>query len=181
MTTSLLQQAISLLGAFTIGLAFGLLYDLIRPFRRRAPCLLEFTLDLFYCLVVTCIILLCAPLLSQGYLSIFMLMTYGLGAFCYFKLLSRPIRWFSNLLDHALCRLFSLFLWPFRRFCSILTARLSIFFNWVKKSVKKIFSFLLEWFKMIRVLKKSTSAAGQPSESKEGAQHDKNKTGWSCD
>jgi len=176
-----LQQAISLCVAFVIGLGFGLLYDLIRPFRRRAPFFLEFTLDLFYWLVVTCLILLCAPLLSQGYLRIFMLMTHGLGAFCYFKLFSRPIRWFTNLLDRALSHLFSLFLWPFRRILSILTAQLSIFFRWVKKSAKKIFSFPLEWFRMSKVLKKSTTAAGQPSANKEGAQHDKNKTGWSCD
>lgn len=181
MSISPLQQAISLLGAFLIGLAFGLLYDLIRPIRRRAAFLLEFSLDLLYWLVVTALILLCAPLLSQGYLSIFMLMTHGIGAFCYFKLLSRPIRWFTTLLDRVLCRLVSLALHPFQHIFSILSAQLSIFFHWMLKTAKKLFSFPLKWFRMLKVLNQSTSAAGQPSENEEGAQHDKNKTGWSCD
>lgn len=181
MSISPLDQAFCLLGAILVGLALGLVYDLIRPFRLRASTLMEYALDLLYWFLVTLVVFFCAPVLGRGYVRIFMLLAYGLGAFLYFKLFSRPIRFFSMLLDRFLTRLTSLFLWPFRQIETFLTASWIKFSEFVKKTLKKIFSFPLKWFKMRKMLRRSTSVPGQSPDGEEGAPHAQNKKGWSSD
>ena len=174
-------QALSLVGALVVGLAFGLLYDLIRPFRLRAPSWGEFFLDLFYWFIVIIVVFLCAPILSNGHVRIFMMAAHFLGAVIYFKLLSRPIRWFTTLVDHLFSRLIALLTWPFRRLKQILAAPLLKIFFYLKKSIKKIFSFLPRWFTIDEIPKKAASAARQVPEHKEGQQRDQNQKGWSSD
>lgn len=181
MSTSPLHQAFCLLGAILVGLALGLLYDLIRPFRLRSSTLIEYAWDLFYWFVVTLVVFFCAPLFGRGYVRIFLLLANGLGAFAYFKCLSRPIRFLSSLLDRFLSRLAWFLLWPFRKIETILTAQLLKFFKIIEKTLKKFFSFPLKWFKMRKMLRRSTSVPGQSPDGEEGALHAQNKKGWSSD
>lgn len=171
------DQLVALAGAFLVGLALGLLYDLIRPVRRRAPAWLEYLLDLFYCALFTITVFLCARLLSQGQLRFFLLFVNGLGAFCYFQVLSRPIRALFGLIE----RLLSILLYPFRLFFSTLAGQLSHFFQCLRKSLKKSFSFFTGWFRIETIRKKPSDQARQPSGTKEEEKHDQNQKGWSCD
>lgn len=171
----------ALLEAFLVGLALGLLYDLIRPFRIHAPFWGEFLLDLLYWFIVTLTVFIFAPLLSDGHIRLVMLINHFLGAIVYFKLVSRPIRFFTMFLANLCSRLISLILWPFRTITRILGAALLKIFSHFKKMMKKIFSFPSRWFTIIKIPKKATSTAGQPSENEEGQQHAQNKKGWYSD
>lgn len=181
MSISPLDQAFCLLGAILVGLALGLFYDLIRPFRLRSSPLMESVWDLLYWFVVTLVVFFSAPVLDRGYVRIFLLLANGLGAFAYFKLFSRPIRFLSTLLDRILSRLASVFLWPFRQIETLLTAQLIRFSNFAKKTFQNIFSFPLKWYKMRKMLRRSTSVSGQSPDGEEGALHAQNKKGWSSD
>ncbi len=177
MSISPQDQLYALAGAFLVGLALGLLYDIIRPFRRRAPAWLEYFLDLLYCALFTIIVFLCARLLSQGQLRFFLLLINALGAFCYFNVLSRPIRALSALLE----RLIGFLLRPFSLLFSILTGQLSKFFACLRKSLKKIFSFSTGWVRMGIIRKKPSDTTQPPSALKGESSHDQNQKGWSCD
>ena len=181
MSISPLNQAFCLLGAILVGLALGLLYDLIRPFRLRSSTLIGSIWDLFYWFLVTLVVFFCAPILGRGYVRIFLLLANGLGIFLYFKILSGPIRFLSMLLDRVLTRIAHLILWPFRRIETFLSAQMVKISILVKKTLKNIFSFPLKWFKMRKMLKRSTSVPGQSPDGEEGAPHAQNKKGWSSD
>jgi hypothetical protein len=164
-----------------VGVALGLLYDLIRPFRLHAPSWGEFLLDLFFWVVVTITIFVCAPLLGGGHVRLVMITNHLLGAIFYFKFISAPIRWFTTLIANGLSCVLSLLFWPFRTFLRILGGALSTFLSYFKKMIKKIFSFPSRWFTISKIPKEATFAAGQPSGNEEGQQHAQNKKGWSSD
>lgn len=180
MTVTPEGQAIALIGAFFVGLALGLLYDLIRPFRLRAPFWGELFLDFVYWLIVTLVVFICAPLLSDGYVRFVMIATHFFGAFCYFKLLSSPIRWLTTLVDRILGRILSLLLWPFRTLKGLVEIPVRKFGDHLKKTAKKIFSFPVRWFTIRKIPKEATHAERQPSGNEVG-QRDQNQKGWSSD
>lgn|GEM_PF-5143825 len=181
MNISPLNQAICFLCAISVGLALGLLYDLIRPFRLRSSTIMEYILDLFYWFIVTLVVFFCAPVFGSGYVRIFMILANALGAFLYFKLLSRPIRFLCSLLDRLWNRVTSIILWPFRQIETALTAQITRFSKFANKTLKNIFSFPVKWFKMRKMLKRSTSVPGQSPDGEEGVPHAQNKKGWSSD
>lgn len=185
MTLTLEGQAIAFLGAIVVGLALGLVYDLIRPFRLHAPQWKEWLLDFSFWIIVTLTVFFCAPLLENGQIRIYMLIAYCLGALVYFKLLSKPIRRLCLFISRLWQRVCSILLWPFRKLCSILSAPLSLFRSWLLNSLKKIFSFVARWFRIRKVPKKARSAAQEPSRPKEGQQHEGqpvyHQKGWSAD
>lgn len=178
---SVLVQAQSLLIALPIGFALGLLYDLMRPARRRASPRREFLLDFLFWLTVCAVVFLCAPILSAGYVRIALVLAYAAGALVYFKIFSRPFRALSQVVERCLRAVFDLLSWPFRWISAILTAQWLKLFLHFKKTAKNIFSFSLQWFRIKAMLKRSRSAVEPSSEQKEEAPYDKNQKGWSCD
>jgi spore cortex biosynthesis protein YabQ len=135
-------------GAFLVGVALGLFYDTLRPFRLRAPPLLSGVLDMLFWLAAALAVFLCAPLLGDGRVRIYMVAAHILGAFCYFLLFSRGIRVFSQWVDRVVSCLFRLLMHPIGRLFVILAAPLSYLFQNVKNSAKKFFSFSEKWVKM---------------------------------
>ena len=87
------QQLLSFGQSILLGLSFGVLYDLLRPFRMRSP---RFTalLDVVYCLAVgsTCFLFLLRR--SNGEIRGFLVLGAAGGAvlfFCAFSPLLRPV------------------------------------------------------------------------------------------
>lgn len=181
MSISVQMQALSIIWALLVGLALGLFYDLLRPFRLYAPFWLEFLLDLLFWFIVTIAVFVFAPLLSGGQIRIFTLLFQFLGALLYFQLFSRFIRRMTELLHDCLARILQLLFWPLRRLLCILRVPFSYFLSYLKKTIKKLFSFPARWFTIDKISKRATNAAGQSPENKEVRQHDQNQKGWSTD
>lgn len=171
----------ALVVAFFVGLALGLLYDLLRPFRLHAPTWVEFLLDLLYWFIVTITVFVCAPLLSDGHVRFVILANNLIGAVVYFKLLSHPIRWLTGFLDRCCTKVLWLVFWPFRRLLTLVSKPLLLFLSHFKKTMKKFFSFSYRWFTISKIPKKATSNVGQSSKSEGGPQYVQNKKGWSSD
>ena len=92
MGSTVSQQLLTFGWSILLGLAAGLLYDLLRPFRLRLPRLTA-VLDLLYCLVVGSAVFLFL-LRRTGELRMYLLLGIAGGAvvfFCAFSAILRPV------------------------------------------------------------------------------------------
>ncbi len=135
METSLRAQALSLLPALLLGMGLGLLYDLLRPPRRRAGGLSAALLDLFFALSAGAAAFLNALASSGGRLGLWEL-SCTLAGFLFYLYALSPL-------------LLPLLELPFR----VISDTIQLFKNLEKKmgkTAKKIFSILKEWIIMRR-------------------------------
>ncbi len=99
------DQLRSLLLALALGAAAGLLYDLLRPLRRRTGPLAGALLDIFACLLTGCGAFLYAMGAGNGRLGQWELAAMLLGFLLYLHVLSPPLlRLFTAGLNRV-CRL----------------------------------------------------------------------------
>ena len=87
MALSIRLQAVSLLLACALGMGLGLMYDLLRPIRRRSG---DFVWDLLFCFCATVSAFLFAMRSPNGVLGTGDLLLAMLGLLLYFHLL-RPV------------------------------------------------------------------------------------------
>ncbi|MBR3473812.1 MAG: hypothetical protein IKH34_01955 [Oscillospiraceae bacterium] len=135
METSLRAQALSLLPALLLGMGLGLLYDLLRPPRRRVGRLPAALLDLFFALFAGAAAFLNALASSGGRLGLWEL-TCTLAGFLFYLWALSPL-------------LLPVLELPFR----VISDTIRLFKNLEKKmgkTAKKIFSILKEWIIMRR-------------------------------
>ena len=135
METSLRAQALSLLPALLLGMGLGLLYDLLRPPRRRVGRLPAALLDLFFALFTGAAAFLNALASSGGRLGLWEL-TCTLAGFLFYLWALSPL-------------LLPVLELPFR----VISDTIRLFKNLEKKmgkTAKKIFSILKEWIIMRR-------------------------------
>lgn len=85
MALSIRGQALSLLLAFAAGITLGLLYDLLRPIRRRGG---DTLWDLLFCFCAAILAFLMAMRSENGALGTGELLLSLLGLLAYFRLLS---------------------------------------------------------------------------------------------
>lgn len=138
MTVTVWEQAYSLLGGLLLGVATGLLYELLRCVRYRVRgrifCAL---LDLLFWLLVTAALFLWSVAAGRGVVRLSICAALFLGCAGYLRFLS-PLcfpAFFS--LTGLIVRLFHLLLAPFRllkRLGEAVTKKFTLFF-------KKLFSF----------------------------------------
>ena len=93
MELSVTDQALTFAGAAALGIAAGLLYDLLGTVRRRAGGrVLGGVLDLLFWLLVTAVLFLYALEAGDGRLRLFMPAGAALGAGAYFLTVSPAVR-----------------------------------------------------------------------------------------
>ena len=88
METNPVSQALALLSSLLLGLGLGLLYDLLRPPRRRGSAALGALLDLFFALAAGAAAFVNAMSAGEGRLGLWELSASLLGFLLYLQLLS---------------------------------------------------------------------------------------------
>lgn len=171
-------QQISLIISLVLGAFLGFVYDIVRAFRLCSPTWLSWFLDFFYCLFVMVCLFSFAPCFSNGYIRFVILICCGLGFALYYCLLSRFVRTLAQWIGRAIGFLISLFLRPFFLLWQSISKPLRIFSNYLKKTIKKIFSFQFRWFTMSKMPKNTKSVTEQ---SQEEVWHDQSQKGWFLD
>lgn len=182
MTIAIEAQALALAASLGIGAMLGLLYDLLRPFRLGASTCREWALDFLFWIVVTLTVFIFAPVLEDGQIRIYMLLGYFLGAVLYFCFVSKPVRTLCAVVARLWQRVVGLLLRPIRWIWSILKAPLATFFAQIRKKAKKLFSFVLQWFRIVKIRKQAASAARALSTRREESPYEsqtvRNQKGW---
>ncbi|HIT56428.1 MAG TPA: spore cortex biosynthesis protein YabQ [Candidatus Galloscillospira stercoripullorum] len=144
MGASVAQQAASLGWAVLLGVAVGLLYDVLRILRVRLKLrLLGAALDFLFWLPVTAAFFLFALIMGGGEVRITLLAGHFAGAVLYFRLLSPPVL----RLGYALADLGGLF-W---RIATAPVRALGWCCKKIKKFLKNSFLYRRKWFR-IRLL-----------------------------
>lgn len=123
MTVTVWEQAYSLLGGLLLGVATGLLYELLRCIRYRVPgrifCAL---LDLLFWLSVTAALFLWSVAAGRGVVRLSLCVALFLGCAGYLHFLSPLCFPAFFAFTGLIARLFHLILSPFRLFSRLATA-----------------------------------------------------------
>lgn len=99
------RQALALLLALALGILTGLIYDFLRPLRRRLGSRVGAVLDVLFCLIAGAALFSYAMSAKNGRLGLWELTTILIGFLIYMHTVSEFIvRFFSAVLD-ILCRL----------------------------------------------------------------------------
>lgn len=105
MEIELERQALALLLALALGILTGLIYDFLRPLRRRLGRRVGAALDVLFCLIAGAALFSYAMSAQNGRLGLWELSAILLGFLIYMHTVSEPIlRFFSAVLD-VICRL----------------------------------------------------------------------------
>jgi spore cortex biosynthesis protein YabQ len=149
---SVSNQAAALLGALVMGVAVGLVYDLIRIPRAyiRIP-LLGAVLDLLFWLAVTAALFLYAIYAGGGEVRIYMAAALFGGALGYFLLISPWVRRFSGVLAAGAATLGRWIAFPIRKLASAIKK--------LKEKLKNSFSSYRKRYKMKQIPGKAEAAA----------------------
>lgn len=152
MEISVSGQAAALGGAFLLGMAVGLIYDLIRIPRAyiHIPLLGE-ALDLLFWLVVTAAIFLYAITAGDGEVRIFMAAALFGGALVYFLVLSPWIRRFSGLIMSAVFAVWRFIIFPLVKLFGVLKK--------LKEILKNSFSSFRKRYRMKQIPAEEEAAA----------------------
>ena len=105
MGVELKGQALALLLAAAMGWLLGVLYDLLRPVRRRTGRVMGAALDMLFCLAAGAAVFTYAMGAGSGRLGLWELTAALLGFLLYMHTLSGPLLRVFNALLELLCRL----------------------------------------------------------------------------
>lgn len=172
------SQIYGFLGGVLLGFLLGLLYDMLRPLKLSLVYYLQECLDFLYCFFLLLVLIYFAPSLSYGYLRISLVLSYALGFFLYFRLLSPLVRFLSQLWTRGTNWLIGLISRPFRVISMKCTAKWDKYFIQMKKTIKKTFSFPPLWFKIIKIPKKMGGCTHEATKDEGGLKHDEEHQAW---
>ncbi|MDD4715418.1 MAG: spore cortex biosynthesis protein YabQ [Oscillospiraceae bacterium] len=134
-------QAAAFAGAVALGLAVGLVYDILRILRVRLKNrLLSGILDLIFWIIVIAAVFLYALSAGDGQVRIFMALGLMGGGMLYFCLLSPPMLWLGYRIADFISLLFRILALPFIWFFKLC--------NKIEKKLKNIFYYLSGWYRI---------------------------------